>query len=144
MLGKKGMSPLIATILLMAFAVALGAVIMNWSAKIPELGSDCADAGVELAIRQFCVSNGNLLVEFRNTGSVAVSEIALSVSDPPIEIPHMVISQETIGRGQSITQTVPFGFSTSAQVAIVPSLDDDGESVMCSTPISTYDNIPNC
>ncbi len=28
--GKKGVSPLIATVLLIAFAVALGAVIMNW------------------------------------------------------------------------------------------------------------------
>ena len=28
--GKKGVSPLIATVLLIAFAVALGAVVMNW------------------------------------------------------------------------------------------------------------------
>ena len=28
--GKKGVSPIIATVLLIAFAVALGAVVMNW------------------------------------------------------------------------------------------------------------------
>ena len=27
---KKGMSPLVATVLLIAFAVALGAVVLNW------------------------------------------------------------------------------------------------------------------
>jgi flagellin-like protein len=29
--GKRGISPLIATVLLVAFAVSLGAVVMNWA-----------------------------------------------------------------------------------------------------------------
>jgi flagellin-like protein len=34
MLSKKGVSPLIATVLLISFAVALGAVVMNWAGQI--------------------------------------------------------------------------------------------------------------
>lgn len=33
-MNKKAISPLIATLLLVAFAVALGAVVMNWSQGI--------------------------------------------------------------------------------------------------------------
>ena len=34
--NKKGLSPLIATVLLIAFAIALGTVIMNWSIQQAE------------------------------------------------------------------------------------------------------------
>ena len=49
--SKKGVSPLIATILLIAFAVALGSVVMNWSLN---LGSDKSKddcRNVEIKIR---------------------------------------------------------------------------------------------
>ena len=35
-IGKKAVSPLIATVLLIAFAVALGAVVMNWGRSYVE------------------------------------------------------------------------------------------------------------
>ncbi len=34
--GKRGISPLIATVLLVAFAVALGAVVMNWAKGVED------------------------------------------------------------------------------------------------------------
>jgi flagellin-like protein len=34
--GKRGISPLVATILLVAFAVALGSVVMSWAQGIEE------------------------------------------------------------------------------------------------------------
>ena len=34
--SKKALSPLIATVLLVAFAVALGAVVMSWTSGAPE------------------------------------------------------------------------------------------------------------
>ena len=49
---KKGVSPLIATILLIAFAVALGSVVMNWGLNILELGkSEDVCRNVEIKIR---------------------------------------------------------------------------------------------
>jgi len=41
---KKGVSPLIATVLLIAFAVSLGAVVMNWGRGYVETTMDQADA----------------------------------------------------------------------------------------------------
>lgn len=41
MIAKKAVSPLIATVLLIAFAVALGAVVMNWSFKYAPSVNTC-------------------------------------------------------------------------------------------------------
>ena len=38
-MGKRGLSPLIATVLLIAFAVSIGAVIMTYSASLTECGN---------------------------------------------------------------------------------------------------------
>ena len=47
--SKKGVSPLIATILLIAFAVALGTVIMNWGLSLGSSSDDpCAKVALEL------------------------------------------------------------------------------------------------
>lgn len=142
MRGKKGMSPLIATILLMAFAVALGAVIMNWSTSLPEGGPDCA--AIKLSIKQFCRANGELVINIRNVGQTEIAAISLSVSDPPIEIPQMGIKDSHLGEGQTLDTRIPFGFSEQVSVGILPSLGDHGEAVSCQEPINTFDDLPPC
>lgn len=49
--SKKGVSPLIATILLIAFAVALGSVVMNWGLNLSLGKSSDKCASVEIKIR---------------------------------------------------------------------------------------------
>ena len=51
-LQKKGVSPLIATVLLISFAVALGAVVMNWGRNIDIIKPDDKCAGVEIKVRK--------------------------------------------------------------------------------------------
>lgn len=137
------MSPLIATILLMAFAVALGAVIMNWSTKIPEGGPDCS--AIEVNIREFCVADGMLQLEVRNTGEVAIAEVALSVSDPPIDIPRMGIKNSRLGIGQSLNTKIPFGFSQEATIGIIPSVENGNSPIACTEPVHMFERgIPNC
>jgi len=43
--GKRGISPLIATVLLVAFAVALGAVVMNWAKGVEETDTSASQVG---------------------------------------------------------------------------------------------------
>lgn len=55
--SKKGVSPLIATILLIAFAVALGSVVMNWGLNL-DLGKSADKCrNVEIKIRNIDVAN---------------------------------------------------------------------------------------
>jgi flagellin-like protein len=59
---KKAMSPLIATMLLIAFAVALGAMIMNWSSTLGEgakTGPDCS--AITMSISPYLCYAENLI-----------------------------------------------------------------------------------
>ncbi len=55
---KRGISPLIATVLMIAFAVALGAVVMNWGRAYVE--DTAADASHTSDTRIMCSQNVNL------------------------------------------------------------------------------------
>ena len=84
--SKKGVSPLIATILLIAFAVALGSVIMNWGLNL-NLGKEndpCTK--VELRIRAFDAAeacyggsgaNGYINFVVDNTGSADINGLSI-------------------------------------------------------------------
>ena len=81
-LNKKAVSPLIATVLLIAFAIALGAIVMNWGKTWVEeemesgqeefYASKECDRDIQLGIKsignrpQLCYSysSGNLTIEF--------------------------------------------------------------------------------
>ena len=49
-LNKKAVSPLIATVLLIAFAVALGAVVMNWGRSYVETTAKYAEEKSDIQI----------------------------------------------------------------------------------------------
>ncbi|MEM4756213.1 MAG: archaellin/type IV pilin N-terminal domain-containing protein, partial [Candidatus Woesearchaeota archaeon] len=68
--GKRGISPLIATVILIGFAVALGAVVMNWSkAQLNTSGCEKVEIDFEkvAGVAQFCQTNdGKLQYEIVN------------------------------------------------------------------------------
>lgn len=83
--SKKGVSPLIATILLIAFAVALGSVVMNWGLSL-NLGKEDKCRNVEIKIRNIDVaevcfggfgSNGYINFIIDNTGAIDATGLAI-------------------------------------------------------------------
>lgn len=58
MLGKRGVSPLVATLLLVGFAVALGGVVMSWGQNIVEDGAAGHSACVDISVALQDLSNG--------------------------------------------------------------------------------------
>lgn len=83
---KKGVSPLIATILLIAFAVALGSVVMNWGLNL-DLGKSVDKCrGIEIKIRnidtgEVCFggfgSNGYINFIIDNIGTTDIDGLAI-------------------------------------------------------------------
>ncbi len=87
--SKRGVSPLIATILLIAFAVALGTVVMNWGLSLSN-GSDDPCAKVSLTLKKMtdkgvvCYGNrgsdGYLNFILENSGSMDVAGVSVWLS----------------------------------------------------------------
>ncbi|MCX6710804.1 MAG: hypothetical protein NTZ02_01820 [Candidatus Woesearchaeota archaeon] len=95
--GKKGVSPLIATVLLIAFAVALGAVVMNWGKSFTTETinyaetSSATSVGCTLDVSltavqiggnpQICYNESEHRIDFivRNNGNRDIDDIELQV-----------------------------------------------------------------
>ena len=72
MKSRKGMSPLIATVLLIAFAVALGAMIMNWE---PRSTAGCSS--ILLSTQEFCFDGKTIKINVKNEGTQEASKLML-------------------------------------------------------------------
>ena len=87
MKGKHAVSPLIATVLLIAFAVALGAVVMNWgrtqiTGNTPTEGlCNNVNFGVEKINDKpnVCYSPNNILVFVHNDGNQVINKLKVIV-----------------------------------------------------------------
>lgn len=58
MFKKRGMSPIVATVLLIAFAVALGVMVMKLGQRVPGTGEKCED--IEVNTDNLCTRAGVL------------------------------------------------------------------------------------
>lgn len=136
------MSPLIATVLLMAFAVALGGMIMNWSSDIGETSTvDCS--GIDMNINKFCYSNNKIFLNGRNTGEEEIQELKLEISNVAAEY-SMSIGDSKLNKGASINKEVPAIIDDNTKVYLIPSIKASGEIISCEKPIMKKEPIPKC
>ncbi|MBI2135055.1 hypothetical protein HYU09_03625 [Candidatus Woesearchaeota archaeon] len=85
-LNKRGVSPLIATVLLISFAVALGSVVLNWGKNldISKPGDSCSGAAIKIrniGDGEVCYSGSgsNAAIRFilDNSGSVDIAGLGI-------------------------------------------------------------------
>ena len=87
--NKRGVSPLIATVLLISFAVALGSVVLNWGRNldISKPGDKCA--GISIKLRnvdsfQVCYSgsgeNAHIKFIIDNNGNIDIDGLGLWIT----------------------------------------------------------------
>jgi len=70
LMGKRGISPIIATVLLIAFAVVLAALVMNWQSKFVEKLQKTADKGVGGEID--CLSDVDINVKLNDVKNLII------------------------------------------------------------------------
>ncbi|MBI2550038.1 hypothetical protein HYV83_02555 [Candidatus Woesearchaeota archaeon] len=119
--GKRGVSPLIATVLLIAFAVALGAVVMNWGRSFVQQNIDQTEKvtqtklGCSLRVSlkiaeidstpQLCYGGG---------GEAGYLEMRLNNEDESNAIKGLSVSiggERGIYNNDTINTTIPVGLS---------------------------------
>ncbi len=140
--GKKGMSPLIATILLMAFAVALGGMIMNWSFDI-SVNGECEN--IDVTINQFCIQNDELFLRgFASEDSAKLVGLKLLVITDTEEV-AVNMKNSAVEPGTDISLKVPFSYSDEARVELIGKVGSEGDPFTCSSnPIERVDPISEC
>ncbi len=158
--GKKGVSPLVATVLLVVFSVLLGVAVMSWSEEFIKKNAVFVDksvqkqAGCELAEFSLVLLKGVPQICVRDTTIEATVE-----NGPNTELfdLHAVVvgSQDVVVAGSVLPRPLPkayamkilFGITPVGeirQVKFVPKIKGDGTVIYCTNSAQLFENIPKC
>ncbi len=167
---KKAVSPLIATVLLIAFAVALGAVVMNWGRGYVEDTQDFAQQKSDSELRcssdvkidfiqsktkKFvCFSNdttnniGNIQFTLTNIGEVDISELqTVVIGTAGVSTKLFNLSNSTLTKGGVFRNVTNFSNAVVGgieQFRIVSGIKVGGKIVACPNNVLEAENIINC
>jgi flagellin-like protein len=138
--SKRAMSPLIATVLLIAFAVALGAMIMNWSSTLGG-GPDCS--GISMIINPYiCYANKMIRLSVENTGS-EVESVNVHVIDDNANEASFKYNTKIVA-SEVFQKDFPFEMTANTKVELIPNIKVKNEVVSCDKPVLTVDELKNC
>lgn len=155
--SKKGVSPLIATILLIAFAVALGSVIMNWGLNLDLGKPDDKCNNVAIKIRdidnyEVCYGdfgqNGYINFILDNVGSADISGLTiLIVGEKGTRLFEL---QKIIKRGSLLDEKgkdISYNFATYGdikQVQFIPKAANNKDTSVCARGLAEANKIGIC
>lgn len=169
-INRRAVSPLIATVLLIAFAVALGAVVMNWGRTFTEqktaevtATSDVATGcslGISLKILeiankpQICVGEwgANSYINFTvsNEGSKKIDSLRIMIiGDSSTPTINNSVSNSSISEGGLIKLSSPYvqsNVGTLKIVRVIPVIDTGGKKIPCTGSVLEKESsqIPAC
>lgn len=155
--SKKGVSPLIATILLIAFAVALGSVVMNWGLNLNLGKPDDKCGNVAVKIREsgnFEACYGdfgqNAYINFilDNVGAADISGLTiLIVGEKGTKLSELqkAIKKESLLDEKSKEVSYNFDvYGSIKQVQFIPKVVVNQETVVCAKNLAEANKIGIC
>ena len=164
--GKKAVSPLIATVLLIAFAVALGAVVMNWGSDYVKSTAKSTGAKSDADIRcatetdlsiveidgtqKLCYNSANKQIEFIIENRANTNADSMQVTVFGADSITRALFNETLAKGDVKKLTLSYDKAvngTIQQVRFVPYIKvrDITEPVLCSkNPYEKRGDLPEC
>jgi len=154
--SKKGVSPLIATILLLVLAVGLGLLVMNWGRAHVEAASKCAvNTGLSIVklnnIPEICYAgegeDGYIHFIVENGPNVDIEALQLRIIGKK-EIYNIGI-KEKIPKGHSLLKDIPYNFNefgSIRQIKITPKimLYPEEEPILCPEQALVTGEIRSC
>lgn len=153
MRGKKAMSPLIATVLLIAFAVALGAMIMNWSEDeatpiASNAGGSCEAVSLELnevfGKQIFCYQEPDIRFNLVNSGGAEIQGVQLRTVNEDLKEVKMNIPSSRIAIGGTFSYENEFDKSGKVHVELIPYVIEGNQPVYCRSGGVVQDILPDC
>ena len=138
--NKRGISPLIATVLLIGFTVAVAAVVIFWSRNFVKEKADKEGAlsekrleceNVEIDVQS--IDKVNRKISIDNKGNEAIDGFIMRVVSGGVGAEKVI---QKIGESNSAAITYSFeGLSSNAKIDLIPALKPEGTNaplVPCS------------
>lgn len=152
-MDKKAISPLIATLLLLSFAVALGVVIMNFGRAQVELEAQCPiDIGLRFAEigeeQQICYDDAKKEVSFivENGVNIKVSGMIVNtISSEKAETKEL--PEAKMAKAGSYMGHIPYDTAVNGefrQMKITPKINLYDEEQICLEKSLVVEKLPSC
>ncbi len=158
--NKKAVSPMVATILLIAFAIALGAVVMNWGkgyieekAEFVQGGAATAPASCDSIVfsvldtgsTQACVSENEIRAYIQNDGTEINNLKASVIASGGVSNNDNLLSS-VLKSADAINIRIPYSPASGEiiQVKLIPQIEVDGNLEFCTAQGITLENIKDC
>lgn len=156
--SKKGVSPLIATVLLIAFAVALGSVVMNWGLNLNLGKSADSCRNVEIKIRNIDVAevcfggfgpNGYINFVIDNTGTIDIRGLAIWIVGEKgtrlFDLDSILIKRDSLYDKKDKEVSYDFSaFGNIKQVQFIPKIKPEQATEICPRNAVKADKIGVC
>lgn len=149
---KKAVTPLISSVLLIAFAVGLGLMVMSWGKTTTAIEMDsslCEEASLNIIIlsdkEDVCFADNKVYATVENNGEVMITGFRASIiGDTAISQPELdnVMNVADIARIE-----IPYDASLVGnieQVRLVPRIDFKGVDRLCVKSVLEMDSIDIC
>lgn len=144
---KRGISPLIATVLLLGFTIALAAVIINWgqgftkgiqqqTEETSNIKIACA-SDVAFGISLACVSGSDIKVTIKNDGAKNIEKFSYRLYNSPSDVSTGSVNTSLEAFGIK-TYTLTGVAAGVKQVEFVPVITLKGKQVTCSSNTEKY------
>ena len=155
---KKGVSPLIATVLLIAFAVALGSVIMNWGLNLNLGKSTDKCSNIEIKVRniddsEVCFGGfgqqGYINFVIDNTGTKDLNGLAVWIIGEKgtnlFDLDNLAIEKGSLYDKKDKEVTYDFSkYGNIKQVQFIPKIQSDEGIEICPRNAIKIDRIGVC
>ncbi|MBI4451263.1 hypothetical protein HY642_04780 [Candidatus Woesearchaeota archaeon] len=160
-LGRRGISPLIATVLLISFSVALGAVVMSWgetyieekaefATNVREYGTGCGQAELSITVvrdaPRVCYRATEVEIYVENGPNAELSGIkAVIVGDKDVRNIDNAL-QRPLPASDTVPLRLPYDASIGAiqQVKLIPKMMVEQAESLCAAKTVKAEVVPPC
>ena len=151
-MNKKGISPLIATVLIIGFTVALAAVIMTWgqsfTKNIQKQTEETSDVQIKCAtdvgysVKTACIDAATVKVTVSSEATKEIDKFKVRLYKSPSEVQTLDITSPLAGfdiKTYTLTPVnPPFAAADVKSVELFPVVTISGKSISCAANIESF------
>ncbi|MBI4919399.1 hypothetical protein HY837_05680 [archaeon] len=157
---KKGVSPLVATLLLILFSVGLGAGVMvlgetyigehaDFALGVPEIGEGCELASFSITtirgVEHICVKDDTIDASLDNGQNTPIDDFHVKIhgSEGVSNVQNLL--KNPLGKNEGVRLKIPYNYiGKPLKIILTPIKEVSGNSVYCASKSLQTETLPNC